>query len=68
MKTSIPDKKAIAEAKKHPNGWVYVVGNAFEDEQDVPPQAILGCWKVDENGNITGDFIPNPKYVNLKSL
>lgn len=63
-----PTKEAIDEAKKNPNGWVYVIDTAFENDETVPPQAILGAWKVAENGNIVGEFIPNPNYVDLKQL
>lgn len=68
MDTSKPSLKAIEEAKKIPNGWVYVIDEAFENQSEIPPQAIVGAWKVDENGNIIGDFIPNPKYIDLKKL
>jgi hypothetical protein len=57
-----PSLKAIKEAEKTPNGWVYVIDETFESETDVPPQAILGAWKVDEKGNIVGDFITNPNF------
>jgi hypothetical protein len=63
-----PDEDAHKEALKHPNGWVYKVDAAFKDSKDVPPQAIIGAWKVNENGIIVGDFIPNPNYVDLKNI
>ena len=56
------DPKLIEEAKKHPNGWVYVIDEHFRDKEEVPPQHILGAWKVDSNGEIIGDFVPNPNY------
>ena len=68
MDTKKPSLKAIEEAKKTPNGWVYVIDDSFENKFDVPPQAILGAWKVDEKGEITGKFIPNPNYIHLKDL
>lgn len=49
-------------AKENPNGWVYKIVGSFGLTEAVPPEAILGAWKVDENGNITGEFIENPKY------
>jgi len=61
-----PPKAAIAEALKHPNGWVYEIDEAFKNKEDVPPQAIKGAWKVDQNGIIMSDFIPNPNYINPK--
>lgn len=62
MKDRIPPPEAIAEAKHHPNGWVYVIDDAYNANEHVPPSAIAGAWKVDADGNITGEFIPNPNY------
>ncbi|MBT2163086.1 hypothetical protein [Zobellia barbeyronii] len=52
----------IEEAKKHPNGWVYVLDKEYEGKGEVPPEYIKGAWKVNGNGIIEGDFMPNPKY------
>ena len=52
----------IAEAKRNPNGWVYVLDNEYDGKDIVPPEFIKGAWKVDEDGIIEGNFIPNPKY------
>jgi hypothetical protein len=57
---------AVKEALNNPNGWVYVIDEAFKDEENVPPQAIKGAWKVDSEGIITGDFIYNPNYHSVK--
>jgi len=57
-----PDKAAIEEAKRLPNGWVYKIEGKFGPNDAVPPEAIVGAWKVDGQGDIVGDFIPNPKY------
>jgi len=59
-------KELIEQAKRSPNGWVYVIDRAFQDVEDVPKQAIKGAWKVNEKGEIIGDFIPNPNYKELK--
>lgn len=64
----LPSKEAILEAKKNPNGWVYVIDSAFENEEDIPPQAILGAWKVNEIGEIVGEFIKNENYIDLKKM
>jgi hypothetical protein len=59
-----PEPAAIAEAKRTPNGWVYVIeGDYRPNKEFVPRQAIKGAWKVDAKGEITGEFIPNPNYV-----
>lgn len=52
----------IEEAKKHPNGWVYVIDEQFRGEIEVPPEHISGAWKVNGSGEIVGKFVPNPKY------
>ena len=55
-------EQAKAEAKANPNGWVYVISGGYNSSEAVPPQAIQGAWKVDQNGNITGEFKPNPNF------
>lgn len=57
-----PPPAAIAEAKRKPNGWVYVIEGNFGPNDAVPPESIKGAWKVDPHGQIVGPFIPNPKY------
>jgi hypothetical protein len=58
-----PTPKARAEAKNNPGGWVYALDGRYDPDGEIPPQAIEGAWKVDENGEIIGEFIPNPNYV-----
>ena len=58
-----PTPGARAEAKQNPGGWVYVIVGRYTPNDYVPPHAIKGAWKVDEQGEIVGDFIPNPNYV-----
>ena len=57
-----PTKEAIKEALKNPNGWVYVIKEEYRGLDNIPPTAIVGAWKVDQNGKIHGAFIPNPSY------
>jgi hypothetical protein len=52
----------IEAAKKIPNGYVYKINGQFGPNEAVPPEAIMGAWKVNEAGNIVGDFIPNSNY------
>jgi hypothetical protein len=59
---STPSDEAKMEALMHPNGYVYVIDKEYKGKKDVPPNAILGGWKVDEKGSIIGPFIPNPNY------
>lgn len=28
----------------------------------IPPEAIVGAWKVDGSGELEGQFVPNPNY------
>ena len=57
-----PYPEEIAEAKRTPNGWVYRIEGRFAPDEAVPPEAIVGAWKVNENGEIVGDFIHNPNH------
>ncbi|GAB2811788.1 hypothetical protein [Dyella kyungheensis] len=51
------------EAKLNPNGWVYVITGSYGPNDGVPPEAIMGAWKVDGAGTIIdGSFLKNPKY------
>jgi hypothetical protein len=53
LSKKIPDDGAIKEALMHHNGWVYEIDPGFNREDEIPPQSIVGAWKVDENGKIT---------------
>jgi hypothetical protein len=50
------------EARRHPGGWVYVVDGTFGPNDVVPNDRIIGAWKVDRRGQLTGRFKPNPDY------
>jgi hypothetical protein len=57
------DWRSLAEeAKKCPDGWVYEIVGDYGADDAVPSSAIRGCWKVDGNGRIVGDFIANPNF------
>lgn len=60
-----PSNEAIAEAKQNPGGWVYVIQGNFPKDAYVPGHAIMGAWKVNEEGEITGEFIANPHFKSL---
>jgi len=57
-----PMPSEIEEARKHPNGWVYRIKGSFRQDEAVPPQAIVGAWKVDGEGKIVGEFLLNPNH------
>lgn len=60
--TRQPPPKLLAEARRFPNGWVYEIEGEFGPDDAVPPEAIKGAWAVDADGNLTGEFKPNPSY------
>jgi len=66
MKSLKPSKDEIKEAKKHPNGWVYRFDRPFSEDEIIPPEAIIGAWKVDKNGNLTGEWKLNENYIPLE--
>ncbi len=59
-----PHEGELREAKRNPNGWIYRINGNYLPNEDVPATAIIGAWKVDINGNIIGNFIPNPNFEN----
>jgi hypothetical protein len=52
----------VAEAAKHPGGWVYEIAPGYDPAGRVPPEAIVGAWKVDDAGRLTGEYTPNPNH------
>jgi len=59
---TIPHPAEIEEAKRTPNGWVYRIAPGLSKTDAVPPSAIIGAWKVDATGRITGSFVKNERY------
>lgn len=57
-----PMSGEVEEAKKHPNGWVFRIHCTFGADAAVPPEAIVGAWKVDGEGRIVGEFLPNANF------
>jgi hypothetical protein len=53
----------IKAARENPGGWVYKIEGQFCPQDHVPPEAVVGAWKVDDNGLLTGEFVSNPKYL-----
>lgn len=62
MSLKTPGAGAVAEAAKNPGGWVYEIAGGLDPNGAVPPEAIVGAWKVDDAGKIVGEFKANPKY------
>ena len=58
-----PTAEARAEAKLNPGGWVYAIDARYDRDGAIPPEAIEGAWRVDDTGEIVGEFIPNHNFV-----
>ncbi|HEY8371760.1 MAG TPA: type VII secretion system-associated protein [Pseudonocardiaceae bacterium] len=54
-------------ARSQPNSWLLVVDPAYDLSGGIPGTAVIGRYRVDGNGEITGDFIPNASYRPLTS-
>lgn len=67
-KREIPnDENLKAEARKKPSGFVYEIDWQYPEGRWTPPEAIKGGWKVDQNGNLTGDYWTNELYRAIES-
>lgn len=42
---------------------MYAIDPEFAGLETVPPEGIIGAWRADEAGELSGDFTPNPRYV-----
>jgi hypothetical protein len=62
-KAPVPPPALVAEAKTVPGGWVYEIHPGVDPSGEVPPESIIGAWAVDDAGELTGEYIPNPRYV-----
>lgn len=61
-----PTSGEIKSAKKHPGGWIYRIAKEYENAEIVPPEAVIGAWKVNRSGKITGEFHINPNHTPTK--
>jgi len=55
----------LAEAKATPGGWVYSIDAAYAPDGPygrVPPEGIIGAWKIAEDGTPTDEYWANPDY------
>jgi hypothetical protein len=52
----------VQAARENPGGWVYKIEGNFGPNDAVPGEAIVGAWKVDSSGQLTGEFQDNPRY------
>jgi hypothetical protein len=52
--STMPTPEMVAEANRNPNGWIYQIEGGFGQNDAVSPDSIVGAFKVDENGHLTG--------------
>ncbi|GAB3546551.1 hypothetical protein J2S53_002917 [Actinopolyspora lacussalsi] len=51
------------QAKQTPNSWLYIVDPAYEASgENVPPEGVVGAFRIDESGEIDERFHPNDEY------
>jgi hypothetical protein len=62
VKDDAPPPAIVEEAKRHPGEWVYEIVGSFGPHDAVPPEAIRGAWKVDDQGQIVDQFRANSKF------
>ncbi len=60
-----PFPKEREAARQSPNGYVYRIAAGLDPDDGIPPEAISGAWKVDEKGEIVGEFIANSGFKQL---
>lgn len=49
-------------ARRAPNNWLHVVDPAHDTTGGVPAEAVIGRYLVDAQGEITDQYVPNPRY------
>ncbi|SHF42918.1 type VII secretion system-associated protein [Streptoalloteichus hindustanus] len=55
--------EAREQARQAPNGWLYVADPFFDGyTEEIPTWGYVGGYRVDEHGEVTRDFHPNPDY------
>lgn len=53
-----------ARARKTPNAWLHVVDPNHRTSTAIPPaEAVVGRYLVDSRGEITDQYVPNPRYL-----
>jgi len=54
------------QARRAGGGWLDEVVGGHALGVPVPVSAIRGSWRVDANGDLTGDYVPNPLFGHQK--
>jgi HEAT repeat protein len=50
------------QAGENAGGWVYELDLSFRGTGSIPPERIVGAWRIDDNGSPTDEFVANPNY------
>lgn len=50
-------------ARGAPSNWLHVVDPAYDTTAGVPAEAVIGRYLVDARGEITDQYVANPRYV-----
>lgn len=64
-RTAPPITEQLREhARQNPGTWLYIVDPGYsDDEGEVPPEGVVGAYRIDERGEIDEDFQFNDGYV-----
>ncbi len=58
-----PSDALRAEARRHPDSWIYEIDPAFHGPGAAPVERIVRAWRTDAGGAILADtFVDNPYY------
>jgi len=56
-------EKPIVPEEQPPNSWLYAISSEFAETDYVPPEAVKGAWRVNDNRQIEGDFTANDNFI-----
>jgi hypothetical protein len=63
LQRNVPVTEAMrTQARTAPSSWLPVVAPGIDESGTVLPDAALGRYRVDEQGGITDEFVPNARY------
>ncbi|GAA4610818.1 type VII secretion system-associated protein [Saccharopolyspora hordei] len=58
-----------AHARENPNSWLYITDPGYgTDGGEVPPEGIVGAFRIDANGEIDEEFQHNDRYQPSKMV
>ncbi|WP_157246924.1 hypothetical protein [Nonomuraea typhae] len=57
-------RQVLEQASAQPGGYVYAIDHRQirDASGNVPPEAIVGCWKAGDDGRPTGEHAANPGH------